>query len=305
MLKSNLINSVENFLNYLSIKQSGSEHTDDAYRRDCYLFVDFMEKEGIESFNDVDRHIIYNYISFLRNPREIGKVLSDTTIARRISSIRSFYSYMLEFGKVDDTPFTGIKLGKRKRKIPEFLYEEEIFSFLDGIECDSDVHIRNRALFELMYATGIRVSEACAIRIKDIDFSSQIITVLGKGNKQRLVAYHDLASDYLKKYLHEVRGKWCSQDHGFVFVNQKGNPLTSRGIQYILEQQTKENGCPFTIHPHMLRHSFATHLLDHGADLRTVQELLGHSSLSTTQIYTHVTKEKLKKTYEDAFPRNK
>lgn len=295
-------NQIDSFLKYLSVKQSGSQHTEDAYRRDCLQFLDFMKSENIESFNDVDRNVIYNYITKLRNP-DNGIPLSDSSIARKISSLRSFFSYMLEFGKVDDTPFTGIKLGKKKRKIPEFLYEEEIFAFLDSMPFDSDVHIRNRALFELMYATGMRVSEVCSLKMSDVDFNQQIITIIGKGNKQRLVAYHDLASDCLKVYLKQVRPKWCGKSHDVIFVNQKGDPLTSRGIQYILDQAVKESALPLDVHPHMLRHSFATHLLDHGADLRTVQELLGHSSLSTTQIYTHVTKEKLKKTYEEAFPR--
>ena len=258
-----MIDHIESFLKYLAVKQSGSEHTEDAYRRDCLLFVQFLEKENIDSFNDVDRNIIYNYITYLRDPSSIGKVLSDATIARRISTIRSLYSYLLEFGKVDDTPFTGIKLGKRKRKIPEFLYEEEIFAFLDSIPLDSDAHIRNRALFELMYASGMRVSEICSIQLSDLDFSNQIITITGKGNKQRLVAYHDLAKDYLNQYLKEVRGKWCGKDHGYVFVNQKGDPLTPRGVQYLLDAAVKESGLPYMIHPHMIRHSFATHLLDH------------------------------------------
>lgn len=212
---------------------------------------------------------------------------------------------MNEYGILSANPFVLVKLGSVRRQVPEFLFYDELDALFDSIDIETAAGLRDRAMFELIYACGLRVSEAAALKISDLDFSECIVHILGKGNKERVVPFHDVAKEFLLRYLREVRPLWCADDHAFVFVNQHGRPLTSRGIQYILDQTVKKSGLMLRVHPHMLRHSFATHMLDNGADLRLVQELLGHASLSTTQIYTHVTRERLKNAYNSAFPRAK
>ena len=176
-------------------------------------------------------------------------------------------------------------------------------ALLNSIPLDNDEDIRNRAMFEIMYACGLRVSEVVSLRVDDIDLNDHVLRVIGKGSKERIVPFYDEAGDFLKLYLNQVRKKWCDEKERICFLNLKGNPLTTRGVQYILDKVVLKSNLLLKVHPHMFRHSFATHLLDNGADLRVVQELLGHSSLSTTQIYTHVSREHLKNTYEKAFPR--
>ena len=292
---------IERFLNYISQINTNSEHTRDAYERDLHKFRDFLHREGIEKLEMVDRSIVLNYISYLREEC----MLKNNSVLRRVSTLRSFYPYLNEYGILSANPFVLVKLGSVRRQVPEFLFYDELDALFDSIDIETAAGLRDRAMFELIYACGLRVSEAAALKISDLDFSECIVHILGKGNKERVVPFHDVAKEFLLRYLREVRPLWCADDHAFVFVNQHGRPLTSRGIQYILDQTVKKSGLMLRVHPHMLRHSFATHMLDNGADLRLVQELLGHASLSTTQIYTHVTRERLKNAYNSAFPRAK
>ena len=291
-------NWIEKFIEYNSQINTNSDHTKDAYKRDLYKFKDYLEQEGI-LFDDVDREIILTYISYLR----LECHLKNASVARRISSVRSFYRYLGEFYGLSNNPFALVKLGKKEKKIPEFLFYSEMIELLESIELDGDENIRNRAMFELMYACGLRVSEVVSLKIDDIDFTDQILRVVGKGNKERIIPFYDGAKEYLVLYLNSVRKKMCTDKERTCFLNLKGQPLTTRGVQYILDKVVLKSGLLLKVHPHMFRHSFATHLLDNGADLRIVQELLGHSNLSTTQVYTHVSKEHLKNTYMKAFPR--
>lgn len=292
---------IERFLNYIAQTNTNSEHTQDAYRRDLIKFVEFLNREGLDSFEMVDRSIVLNYISYLRKEC----MLKNNSVLRRVSTLRSFYTYLNEYGFLANNPFLLVKLGSVRRQVPEFLFYDEIDALFDSIDIETLAGLRDRAMFELIYASGLRVSEAAALKMLDLDFAEGIVHVLGKGNKERIVPFNEVAEEYLQRYLKEGRPQWCRNDHDFVFVNQKGQPLTSRGIQYILDQTVKKSGLMMRVHPHMLRHTFATHMLDNGADLRLVQELLGHSSLSTTQIYTHVTRDRLKNAYNSAFPRGK
>ena len=174
---------------------------------------------------------------------------------------------------------------------------------MSSFDLETPDGLRDRAMFELMYACGLRVSEAAALRLCDVDLHDRIITVLGKGSKQRIVPFYALAGELLKRYLQEVRPQWMKEEHAVVFINQRGNGLTTRGIQYRMQLAADACALSVHVHPHMFRHSFATHLLDNGADLRVVQELLGHASLSTTQVYVHVTQDRLKRAYTQAHPR--
>ncbi len=298
---------LERFLTYIDSTHTGSKHTNDAYKRDIIEFINFLHCEGISNLNEVDRIVVMNYISELRNKKGIdGGMIKNSSIARKLSSLRSFYKYLNEYIGIQNNPFLYFKSPKQQRKIPEFLFYDEIDLFLSSFDLQKDAGIRDRALFELMYACGLRVSEVVNLKLQDIDFQDQIVRILGKGEKERIVPFYDIAKEMLVKYIRETRPKWMGKEkHDFVFINQRGKPLTSRGVQYRMQEACKNCDLHIHVHPHMFRHSFATHLLDNGADLRVVQELLGHSSLSTTQIYVHVTQERLKKAYEQAHPRAK
>lgn len=290
---------IDSFLAYHHEINTGSVHTDEAYSRDLRQFEEYLKREGIENLEEVDRTIIQNYIAYLRTEL----FLKNSSVLRKISSLRSFFQYLREYKGLDKNPFAMIRLQKNERKIPEFLFYEEMDTLLTSIPLDNDVNIRNRAMFELLYACGLRVSELVSLQVEDIDYNDQVVRVMGKGSKERIIPFYDDAKDFLVLYCEKVRKKWCTDKQKVVFLNQKGQPLSTRGVQYILDQVVAASPLYMKVHPHMFRHSFATHLLDNGADLRVVQELLGHASLSTTQIYVHVSQEKLKETYLKSLPR--
>ena len=297
---------IERFLNHLTFVNSGSEHTKENYQRDIHEFCLFMNEEGIEDFSDVDRVVVNNFIVHLRHKTTRNGMLKNSTIARKLSSLRSFYRYLNLYTDITNNPFMYVKIPKKSKKIPEFLFYHEVETLLDSFDMTKKEGIRDRLIIECMYACGLRVSEVCSLKIKDIRFSDCYLRILGKGDKERIVPFYAHLGKDLKDYLHSVRPMWVKDlDCPYVFVNQRGKPLTSRGVQFLLDKAVVNAGLDVHVHPHMLRHSFATHLLDNGADLRVVQELLGHSSLSTTQIYTHVTQERMKKVYEEAHPRAK
>ncbi len=296
----------QRFLDYINQLNTGSKHTLEAYERDIDDFIAFLYEEGITSFEHTDRIVVMNYIASLRQRDGVSGAMKNTSIARKLSSLRSFYRYLNEFIGIQENPFLYVKGPKISRRIPEFLFYDEMELFLSSFDLQKDVDLRNRALFELMYACGLRVSEIVALRLEDIDFIDQVVHITGKGDKQRIVPFYDMAKEILLHYIEEVREKWIQKEkHSIVFINQRGKGLTTRGVQYLMQKQADALNMSIHIHPHMFRHSFATHLLDNGADLRLVQELLGHSSLSTTQIYVHVSQERLKNVYIQAHPRAK
>lgn len=294
---------LDRFLQYIDAFNSGSEHTKKAYQRDIREFISFLEAEGIEDLQDVDRIVVMNYIAALRSKAGIEKEMKNSTIARKLSSLRSFYRYLNEYVGLKQNPFLYFKSPKQGRRIPEFLFYDEMDTFLSSFDLDTADGLRDRAMFELMYACGLRVSEVANLTLHDIDFHDRILNIRGKGDKQRIVPFYELAGALVERYIREVRSLWVKEEHDIVFVNQRGKGMTTRGIQYRMEQAAKNCNLHIHIHPHMFRHSFATHLLDNGADLRVVQELLGHASLSTTQVYVHVSQERLKNAYVHAHPR--
>jgi len=292
------------FIKFLRTQNTGSENTINSYRHDIDGFINFLRSEGINELKDVDRMIVGNYLRSLRNDPKRKKSLSNHTISRHISALRSFYRYLIEFYDLDNNPFEHIKSVKTYRRLPEFLFYEEMEQLLTSIDVNEKFGLRNRAMLELMYACGLRVSEVVNLSIRDIDFYEMIVRIVGKGSKERLIPFYPLVSDYLHAYIDQERSLLIGdKKHDIVFVNKDGNSLTPRGIQYLLNKQVEKAGLKMKVHPHMFRHSFATHLLDNGADLRMVQELLGHEFLTTTQIYTHVSADRLKNTYNQAHPR--
>lgn len=290
------------FFDYLTYQKQYSTLTIQAYNRNINEFIDYLKQEDIDSFQAVKYSLIRGYLSFLHH-----KNLSKNSINHRISSLRSLYNFLIKQDLVTDNPMLLVENVKVPQRNPDFLFPEEMIELLDSIDTNSDLGIRNKAMLELMYASGLRCSEVVGLTINCVDFSRNLLLVHGKGNKDRYVPFHDYAKHWLLKYLQEVRPNLVAKTTGnqYVFVNNRGAMMTNRGIQDIVNRITKQYDPTKKIHPHTFRHSFATHLLNAGADLRTVQELLGHENLSTTQIYTHITKERLRDVYLNAHPRNK
>lgn len=289
--------NIERFLKFAYQKNTGSNHTIDAYKRDLYEFKNFINSEGIESFDKVDKNLVQGYIANLR----LNKNIKNSSISRKLSTLRSFYNYLNTYLGYDANPFFDMKLPKKDKKLPEFLFDEELEQLFESISLDEKDGLRNRVMFELMYASGLRVSELVNLKISDIDCYQCLVRVEGKGKKERIIPFYKKLLPLLEEYLCIRNKNEITND--FLFLNSRGDKLTSRGVQYILDKIGKKSGLKMKLHPHMLRHSFATHLLNKGVDIRIVQELLGHESLSTTQIYVHLTKEQLQKIYRECFPR--
>lgn len=289
------------FLRYLMIERQYSEKTKEAYEGDIQDFFDFLEETGEPDFLKVTIQDIRIYLSFLHD-----KEYSRNTISRKLSSLRSFYHFLVRNNQLAENPFVYIQMKRKKDKLPRFLYEKEMNALFDSIEDDTLLGKRNLALVEVLYGTGIRVAECVAIRLSDLDLINGIVLIRGKGNKERYVPFGNFALDAIESYLDSARIKLMEKSgvaHDVLFVNHRGAPLTDAGVQYILKELIKKSSLTTNIHPHMMRHTFATHLLNNGADLRTVQELLGHASLSSTQLYTHVTTDTLQKSYRNFHPR--
>jgi integrase/recombinase XerC len=299
--QDNQNSDLEQFIQYLRTERQYSVQTQKAYRRDVQAFIDFCEDSGgFNGFDQVDSVAVASYVSYMNE-----KQYSPATTSRKLSSLRGLYKFLMKAGKAREDPFALVETKKTHNHLPQFFFEPEIDALFKAVSGDEPLTIRNRALLEVLYGTGIRVSECANLTLKQIDFNVSAMLIHGKGNKDRYVVFGQRCADALHKYLDTVRMELAGvrglvEPH--VFLNQHGKPLTARGIEYILDQIIEQTSLTAKIHPHMLRHSFATHMLNHGADLRTVQELLGHSSLSTTQIYTHVTTEHLVDDYMKYFP---
>ena len=290
---------LDDFLKHLSLSHSGSIATQQAYRHDITQFISYCTKEGVISLNDVDTYVLRGFIASLRTGK---RAISNRSLARKFASLRSFYKYCLLHDHVTVNPFASLKTPKKANHLPAFLMINEIRDLLNSIEKDSVAGVRDRVLIECMYACGLRVSETAQLTIHQIDFANRLLRITGKGRKERLVPFYPSVGKQLRNYLDLYRPMLLKQKkHVFVFVNLRGDAITERGVQDILTRRALAAGLNQSLHPHMLRHSFATHLLDNGADLRTVQELLGHQNLSTTQIYTHVSVDRLKDVYLKAF----
>ena len=289
------------FLRYIMIERQYSEKTKEAYHDDVINFLDFLKETGNEDYLSVTIQDIRIYLSQLHD-----RNYSRNTISRNISSLRSFYQFLVKNGILEDNPFSYVQMKRKQAKLPRFFYEKEMDALFQQTQGDDVLDNRNRALLEVLYGTGIRVTECANIKIKDIDFDSSVVLILGKGNKERYVPFGSFAEDAMIDYIHSARSELLQKgqkSHDYLFVNHRGDQLTDAGIQYILKKIIEKSSLTTEIHPHMFRHTFATHLLNNGADLRTVQELLGHSSLSSTQIYTHVTTDTLQKSYRNFHPR--
>ena len=296
---------VDKFINYLRVEKNASPHTVTNYRADLESFGSFL---GDKDVNTVDHLALRRFLAEMRT-----KSYAKRTVARKLASLRSFFKFLYREGYIKANPITAVSTPKLDKRLPVVLDEKRINKLVEQPDGATDSGLRDKALLETLYSCGIRVSELVGMDIDDIDFISGVIKVLGKGKKQRMVPIGEPALNAIRKYV-DVRGKGNPstslgtrgirvKDEGAVFLNKSGGRLTDRSVRRMLNKYIKQCSIAEHISPHSLRHSFATHLLDHGADLRSVQELLGHMNLSTTQIYTHVTMERLKTVYDKAHPR--
>lgn len=291
---------VQAFLQEIKVERNYSKLTVDNYERDILQFLSFLKMEAIPSYLTVGMIEVRNFLQYLYT-----KDLKRATVARKISTLRSFYKFLVKEGYVEKNPFFTISLPKKEGRLPTFFYEDEMDGLFHLDFDETPLNLRNIAILELMYGTGIRVSECCKLQLDALDFYTKTVLIFGKRNKERIVPFGEHASHALHTYLEKSRPQLVKGTvaHTVLFVNHHGKPLTPRGIQYIFKKWIEDIANIQSISPHMLRHTFATHMLNRGADLRVVQELLGHENLATTQIYTHVTKDRLQSVYNQYHPR--
>ena len=284
------INVINDFISYIS-KKNYSVNTYTSYINDLYYFYIFIKKDLTKvTFEDIK-----DYLEHLNLKKE-----KTSSIRRKISSLKSFYKFLYKNNYINkkDYPLTKIAYPKMEKKLPKFIYYNDLLEIINESSKDKD-GVRDRLIIEMLYATGVRVSELINIKINDIDFNNRRIIVLGKGNKERIVYYGEYAEEVLKEYMKTHERK----NHNYLFVNSKGGKLTDRGVRYIIDNIMSKLSVKTHVTPHVLRHTFATDMLNNGCDIKVVQELLGHSSLKATEIYTHVTNDHLKKVYYECFPR--
>jgi len=292
--------SIDLFLDHLKREKNLSPHTVGNYRLDLEQLADFIKKQGFGSFSDLDKLLGR---TFVMQAEEKG--LSKRSAARKISCYRSFYRFLMREGIARSNPWKVISIPKIHKALPSFLYMEEMERLLEMPDKRTPSGIRDLAILELLYAAGVRVSELTRLNLNDVNRSDGETTVFGKGSKERVVLIGSSAVSALNDYLKYARKTFSRSSSAgrALFLCRSGERLTPRSVERLIKKYAKKAGIDKKVTPHTLRHSFATHLLEGGADLRSVQELLGHSSLSTTQIYTHVTKERLKAVYDKAHPR--
>lgn len=284
----------EAFSLYLEIERNLSPHSLRAYRQDLELFHAFL---GDQPLSQVDYRTLRRFLGFLKQ-----EGYERTTIARRMATLRTYFRFLMRERLVSGNPTLGLQSPKLTRKLPNFLDWEELQRLLATPD-ESPRGLRDRALLELLYATGMRVSEIAELTLPQINWEEAEIRVIGKGSKERMVLMSETAISHLKRYVEAARPTFNPSGTDRVFLNRQGQPLSSRSIDRMLKTHAKKAGIAKQVSPHTLRHTFATHLLEGGADLRVVQELLGHASLSTTQIYTHVSQDRLRQVYQQAHPR--
>ena len=301
--KSNYYDEIKKFISFLEVEKNASVNTTKSYLKDIEDFFFFCVSNNHDNFDfsNLTHLYIRSYLAFLKEENYAKR-----TIARKFSALRSFSMYLLQEGQIEKNPFAKVKTPKLDKKLPVFLEEVEINEMF-SLPAQDELGRRDSAVLELLYATGCRVSELVSVKIKDIDFTNRYVLLFGKGSKERIVPIGQTAIGNLRKYILLSRsvimkyGK--GSEHDYLFVNSRGAPITDRSVRRIIDKYIEMMSINKNISPHSIRHTFATHLLNHGADLRSVQEMLGHASLSTTQIYTHINADVMTNVYKKAHPR--
>ncbi len=291
---------ISKFLDYLKYQKNYSKYTIENYNKDILEFNKFLINNKFK-YNDVNYDVCIKYLNFLND-----KKLSKTSISRKLSSLRTFYKYLVINKNLKSNPFILVSSPKKEKRIPKFINYNNIEEIFDVPNIETKIGQRQRVILEILYGCGVRVSELINIKLKDIDFNEKTILIFGKGSKERIVAFGEYADDIIKKYIKEARIEFLNGlDSEYLIVGDKQKSLTTRRIEQIVDDIINQTSIKLNITPHMFRHTFATHLLDNGCDLLAVQELLGHASLSSTEIYTHVSNEHLREVFLKCHPRNK
>ena len=290
---------LDDFLDSLIIEKKLSDNTKKSYENDLNKYIDFLNKKGIKNVNNIEQQDIEKYIEYLHKEK-----MSSKTIAHNITCIREYHKYLLKVGILKKDSSENIVGPKLRKTLPKVLSIDDINKLLD-IKLITPFDYRNKAMLELMYATGLRVSELVNLEINDINIENATVRCIGKGNKERIVPIGEIALFYLETYLKDYRrnmlkGYYCDK----LFLNNHGKAMTRQGFFKIIKKIAKEKEINVDFSPHTLRHSFATHLLEYGADLRSIQELLGHQDISTTQVYTHISNNKIRDDYNNYHPRS-
>ena len=290
-----MIREIEDYINYLKIERQLSNNTIDSYKRDLEDFYKFTNK----SYKFITKDDVINYLGYLNNK------INPRSINRHIVSIKNYFKFLEKNNSIKSNPCDEITGLKTPKKLPKVLSEDDINKLLD-IELNDAFSYRNKAMLELMYSSGLRVSELLNLEVNNIDFNMNLVRVFGKGSKERIVPIDDIATKYLSEYISIYRNTLLkNKESDLLFLNSRGDKLTRQGFFKILKTIAREKGIKKELSPHTLRHSFATHLLNHGADLRSIQTMLGHENIETTQIYTHVSDNYIKENYEESHPRSK
>ncbi|MBU2493833.1 MAG: site-specific tyrosine recombinase XerD [Bacteroidetes bacterium] len=293
---------LKEYLSVIKLEKNLSDNSVASYGTDLNKFLEFIEEKKIKDWNNVNSDLI---VSFFQNQKEEG--VGSSTTARYLSSLKGFFKYLFKNKYVEKNPAENLSSTKISRKLPAVLSVNEIDKILDLPDINNKLGLRDKAVLEILYSSGLRVSELINLKISDLFFNDEVIRVLGKGSKQRIVPIGSSAIKWCREYLMKSRIylENKSKSRNFVFLNSRGTKLSRMGVWKIVDNYTKEAGIEKEVHPHTFRHSFATHLLEGGADLRAVQEMLGHADISTTQIYTHIDREYIKQVYRDFHPREK
>lgn len=290
---------IQKFIEYLEYEKGYSKKTIISYENDLNLFNTYLKENKITNIKNIEYNTIRKYLSYLHDNK-----YETTSVSRKISSLRSFFKYNIKEKVIIKNPMTLISNPKKEKKLPKYLNYEEIEKLLNSIEQDTKEGIQETLIIELLYSTGIRVSELVNIKIKDIKIKENQINILGKGNKERIVLFGEKAKEAIKIYLNSYREYFTGNiSNEYLLINKKGKQLTTNKIELIVKNVLRKSSIKLNITPHTLRHTFATHMLDSGADLKSVQELLGHENLKTTAIYTHISNERLKHVYINSHPR--
>ena len=290
----------DKFLEKLKYEYNYSDLTINGYDYEITKFLDYLNDNHLD-YKKINIDMIRNYLKYLDSLK-----YKKNSISKNLSSLRSYYKFLTEEKVVLNNPFKNISNPKKDKKLPDFLNYKEINKLFDSADTKTPLGLRNRCILELLYDTGIRVSELVNLKINDIEFDKKIINILGKGKKERIVYYGDYLQEVLEKYINDSRKYLLDYKLSeYLILNNNGSKITTRGVEYIIDKMVNEAAIKHKISPHVLRHTFATHMLNGGADIKSIQQLLGHESLSTTGIYTHITNDVLRQEYLKNHPRSK
>ncbi len=295
-----LDDKINGYFDYLEYEKKYSSHTILNYKDDVLEYLEFLDSENL-NYQDTRYEDIRFYLMYLKD----DKNNNNSSIDRKLSSLRGLYKYLANEGVVSSNPFSLVSGPKKEKKLPRYFEYNELEELLDTPDLRKSLGQRDRLILEMLYATGVRVSELVNIKVNDINRSMKNIIILGKGNKERIVEYGDYCEEALDLYLNDGYYRLNIHNSDYLFLNNNGDKLTDRGVRYILSKLIEKTSINKKISPHMIRHSFATHLLNNGCSLLSVQKLLGHDSIKSTQVYTHVSTDRLKEVYGKSFPRAK